>query len=126
MNFRSKATPESMSEQAVGQAPEELLRRMMQEMVQSAIQQEFEHFMGAGPWLRNEQRRGWRNGSKRRRLHTRVGTIELRIPKDRDGRFQPTLFCTRPDHHASGRETTENSALDRGVVLGGQVTLARR
>jgi putative transposase len=92
MTFRSKGTPDGLSEQAAGHAPEELLRRMMQEMVQSAIQEEFEHFMGAGPWQRGAQRRGWRNGSKRRRLHTRVGTIELRIPKDREGRFQPTLF----------------------------------
>jgi putative transposase len=32
-------------------------------------------------------------------LHTRVGTIELRIPKDREGRFQPSLFerCQRSE-----------------------------
>lgn len=75
-----------------GQAPPDLLRAMMAHMLQTAIQQEFERFMGAGRYERTEQRRGWRNGSKRRRLHTRVGTIELRVPKDREGRFQPSLF----------------------------------
>jgi transposase-like protein len=68
------------------------LRVMMQEMVQSAIEREFEQHIGAGPWQRSPERRGWRNGNKRRRLKTRVGTLELRIPQDREGRFQPTLF----------------------------------
>jgi transposase-like protein len=65
---------------------------MLGQMMQAAIQAEFDHFLGAGPWERSGERRGWRNGSKRRRLHTRMGTIELRIPKDREGRFQPSLF----------------------------------
>jgi transposase-like protein len=74
------------------QAPPDLLRSMLAQMMQGAIQAEFDRFMGAGRWERTGERQGWRNGSKRRRLHTRVGTIELRIPKDREGRFQPSLF----------------------------------
>jgi transposase-like protein len=74
------------------QAPPDLMRAMLAQMMQAAIQAEFDRFMGAGPWERTGERRGWRNGSKRRRLHTRVGTIELRILKDREGRFQPSLF----------------------------------
>lgn len=92
MTFRSQDRPERGAGQAELQAPEELLRRMMKQMVQSAIQAEFDRFIGAGPWERSESRRGWRNGSKPRRFHTRVGTLDLRIPKDRDGRFQPSLF----------------------------------
>lgn len=83
-----EATPALGSEQA----PPDLLRAMMAQMLQAAIQQEFEHFLGAARYERSPERRGWRNGSKGRRLHTRVGTIELRIPKDRSGHFQPTLF----------------------------------
>jgi len=41
---------------------------------------------------RNAERRGWRNGTKPWRLKTRVGTVELRIPKDRAGQFQSSLF----------------------------------
>jgi putative transposase len=81
-----------MSAAAGEQAPPDLLRAMLAQVMQAAVQAEFERFMGAGPWERTGERRGWRNGSKRRRLHTRVGTIELRIPKDREGRFQPSLF----------------------------------
>lgn len=88
MAFEMKATNAAANEQA----PPDLLRAMLGQMMQAAIQAEFDRFMGAGPWERTGERRGWRNGSKRRRLHTRVGTIELRIPKDREGRFQPSLF----------------------------------
>jgi transposase-like protein len=88
MAFEMKATSAAANEQA----PPDLLRAMLGQMMQAAIQAEFDRFMGAGPWERTGERRGWRNGSKRRRLHTRVGTIELRIPKDREGRFQPSLF----------------------------------
>lgn len=88
MAFEMKATNAAANEQA----PPDLLRAMLGQMMQAAIQAEFDRFMGAGPWERTGERQGWRNGSKRRRLHTRVGTIELRIPKDREGRFQPSLF----------------------------------
>ena len=88
MAFEMKGTSAAANEQA----PPDLLRAMLGQMMQAAIQAEFDRFMGAGPWERTGERRGWRNGSKRRRLHTRVGTIELRIPKDREGRFQPSLF----------------------------------
>lgn len=71
---------------------EDLLRQLLSGLVQEALEKEFERFLGAGPWERTSERRGWRNGRKPRKLRTRVGTLELSIPKDREGRFQPTLF----------------------------------
>jgi putative transposase len=88
MAFEMKGTSAAASEQA----PPDLMRAMLAQMVQCALQAEFDRFLGAGPWERTQERRGLRNGSKPRRLHTRMGTIELRIPKDREGRFQPSLF----------------------------------
>jgi putative transposase len=88
MAFETKG----MGAAAGEQAPPDLVRAMLTQVMQAAIQAEFDRFLGAGPWQRTGERRGWRNGSKRRRLHTRVGTIELRVPKDREGRFQPSLF----------------------------------
>ena len=72
---------------------EDLFRRMLRELVQEAMEKEFESFLGAAPWQRSQERRGWRNGRKERKLKTRVGTLELRVPKDREGRFQPSLFA---------------------------------
>jgi putative transposase len=89
---------EAMGEGVRSQAPlaggaEDLLRRMMEEVLQEAVEKEFERFIGAGHWERSVARQGWRNGRKNRRLQTRVGSLELRIPKDREGRFQPSLFA---------------------------------
>lgn len=77
-------------EQAV--APD-ALRELVAVAVQDALKREFETFVGAAPYARTETRRGWRNGSYSRRLTTRVGTLELRVPRDREGVFQPTLFA---------------------------------
>ncbi len=95
MAFSGKGKGEIRLAQPAGEraSSEDPLRAMMQELVQSAIEQEFERHIGAGPWQRSPERQGWRNGNKRRRLKTRVGTLELRIPQDREGRFQPTLFA---------------------------------
>jgi len=39
------------------------------------------------------KRCGYRNGYKPRKLKTRVGTLELPLPQDREGRFQTQLFA---------------------------------
>ena len=92
MTFLSNANRPQSSEQAPSQAPEDLLRAMVQRLVQETIQTEFDQFIGAERYERNGRRRGWRNGHKPRTLKTRVGKLELRIPQDREGRFQPSVF----------------------------------
>jgi transposase-like protein len=78
---------------ARGAVPEDALRQMLTVLVQDTIEREFTRFLGAQPHERTPQRRGWRNGSRVRRFTTRVGTLELRVPRDRAGDFQPTLFA---------------------------------
>jgi putative transposase len=91
MALRQNGSTGLRAEQA-SHPPEDLLRGMLRGLVQETVQQEFDTFMGAGTYERSPDRRGWRTGSKPRKLKTRVGTLELRIPKDREGRFQPSLF----------------------------------
>jgi transposase-like protein len=66
---------------------------MLSTLVQETIEREFTQFMGAKRFERTEERRDVRNGYRRRQFSTRVGQIELRIPRDRAGRFQPSLFA---------------------------------
>ena len=74
MTFPSQATFGPTSHQGAGVrgAADEVLRRMLETMVQEALEREFERFLGAGPWERTPSRRGWRNGRKRRTLKTRL------------------------------------------------------
>jgi putative transposase len=70
----------------------DFLRPAVQQAVQSILEVEMEECLQAGCYERAEGRLGYRSGSYRRRLITRVGTIELRVPQDRAGRFSTQVF----------------------------------
>jgi putative transposase len=71
---------------------EDFLRDLVQRTVQQVLEAEMTSFLGAESYQRSDVRRGWRNGFKPRTLKTRVGELELMVPKDRDGQFQTELF----------------------------------
>src|ERR1035437_3865361 len=75
-----------------GLGEEDFLRELVQRTVQQVLEAEMTSFLGAESYQRNDVRRGWRNGYKPRTLKTRVGELELMVPKDRDGEFQTELF----------------------------------
>ena len=49
-------------------------------------------FIQAEGYERSDNRTGQRNGYYERALTTRVGTLELKVPRTRDGVFSPTVF----------------------------------
>jgi transposase-like protein len=49
--------------------------------------------IGAAPYERSENRKGHRNGYKPRTLKTRVGTLQLLVPQDRESTFSTQLFA---------------------------------
>ncbi|MGH3144987.1 MAG: IS256 family transposase [Rubrobacter sp.] len=69
----------------------------LKEIVQNALQQileaEMTQHVGAAPYERTDERRGQRNGYKPRALRTRVGTLNLLVPQDREGTFSTQLFA---------------------------------
>jgi putative transposase len=75
-----------------GVGGEDFLRQLVQRTVQQVLEAEMTSFLGAETYERNGERRGWRNGYKPRTLKTRVGELELMVPKDRDSEFQTELF----------------------------------
>src|SRR5215208_5563204 len=67
------------------------LKEIVQRVVQELLEAEMTEHIGAAPYERNATRSGQRNGYKpRRTLRTRVGTLNLLVPQDREG-----TFCTR-------------------------------
>ena len=81
----------AVAQAALLDAPD-FLRDLVQQALQTLLEAEMEAHLGAAPYERTEQRRGYRNGYKPRQLTTRVGTLELRVPQDRDGTFSTELF----------------------------------
>lgn len=70
----------------------EFLRTAVQTLVQEALEAEMAEAIGAAKGERTEGRLSYRSGYYGRTLITRVGTLELRVPQDRAGRFSTELF----------------------------------
>lgn len=68
------------------------LKALLKHTIQQVLEEEMTAFLNAERYDRTEKRRGYRNGYKPRTLKTRVGRLELMVPKDREGQFQTELF----------------------------------
>src|SRR5690349_24403483 len=71
---------------------QEYLRKMVETMVQATLEAEMTEAVGAEKSERTPGRLSYRSGYYSRGLITRVGTLELRVPQDRRGRFSTELF----------------------------------
>jgi len=65
---------------------------LLEPILNEILQAEMTEHLGAEPGEQTDDRRGYRNGTYQRKLTTRVGTIELEVPRDREGTFQTALF----------------------------------
>ncbi len=65
---------------------------LLEPILNQILQAEMTEHLKATPGEQTDDRRGYRNGTYERKLTTRVGTIELEVPRDREGTFQTALF----------------------------------
>ena len=65
---------------------------LLEPILNQILQAEMTEHLKAEPGEETDDRLGYRNDSYKRKLATRVGTIELEVPRDRDGTFQTALF----------------------------------
>jgi len=70
----------------------DFLRTAVKSALEAALEAEMTEALGAEKSERTEGRLGYRSGYYQRSLITRVGTLELRVPQDRGGRFSTELF----------------------------------
>ena len=73
----------------------DFLRDGMQVLAQALMESEVSQHVGAERYERTGERRGERNGYRERPWDTRAGTIELRVPRVRDGSYFPSLLEQR-------------------------------
>ncbi len=93
MTTRAKRSAKSSGIEALVDGDRDLLKQLMRESLQNILEAEMCELLGAGPGERTEGRRGYRAGYYSRSLVTRIGKLELRVPRDRDGRFSTELFA---------------------------------
>ncbi|MCA1848952.1 MAG: IS256 family transposase [Actinobacteria bacterium] len=70
----------------------DFLRQIVERVLQELLEAQMTEHIGAAPYERGENRKGHRNGHKPRTLRTRVGTLNLLVPQDREGTFSTRLF----------------------------------
>jgi transposase-like protein len=73
----------------------DVVREGLRVLAQALMELELESHLGAGRYERTGERTGYRNGTRERRWDTRVGTLELQVPRVRDGSFFPALLEPR-------------------------------
>lgn len=90
----NSSTARSTKNQAVKILSEDsdLLREIIQVTLREMLEVEMSEVVGAKKRERIESRLGCRSGSYWSNLLTRVGTIELRVPRDYQGRFSTEIF----------------------------------
>lgn len=80
---------------AEGDRDADFLREGVRVLGQALMELEVTQHVGAERHERTPVRTGQRNGYREREWDTRVGTIELQVPRVRDGSFFPTLLDPR-------------------------------
>lgn len=73
----------------------DLLRERVRVLAQALMETEVSGQIGAAPYERSGTRTAYRNGYRTRTWDTRVGTIELKIPKVTAGTYFPSLLEPR-------------------------------
>jgi len=86
----SELLRKAMIEQDAG-----FLKECVRVLSQALMEMEVEQHVGAGRHERSPARTGQRNGYRQRDGDTRVGTVELKVPRVRDSSYFPSLLEPR-------------------------------
>src|SRR3712207_302305 len=73
----------------------DFLRAVAEAVLQLLMEAAVEGLIGAGRHERSPERLNWRNGYRERALDTRLGSLQLRIPKLRQGAYFPPFLEPR-------------------------------
>jgi len=89
---KREATPVRLDWKAVLASDGDGFRALLETVVQEVLELEMTEALQAAKGERTADRLGYRSGYYERKLVTRVGVLELRVPQDRAGRFSTELF----------------------------------
>jgi putative transposase len=73
----------------------DFLRAVAEAVLQLLMEADVEGVVGAGRHERSPERLNWRNGYRERTLDTRLGSLQLRLPKLRQGSYFPPFLEPR-------------------------------
>src|SRR6185436_20205030 len=87
--------PARFLDEELAQASPDLMRELLATFVNALLSAQADSVCGAGYGVRSPERANRRNGYRHRDLDTRVGTIDVAVPKLREGTFFPEWLLER-------------------------------
>ena len=87
--------PAQFLNQILGQSSPDLLRELLEGFVNTILSAQADQVCGAPHGVRDEGRVNRRNGYRHRDLDTRLGTLDVAVPKLREGSFYPDWLLVR-------------------------------
>jgi len=107
--------PASVLNQALGDASPDLMRNLLQTMINALLSADADAVVGAEWGKPSPDRIAQRNGYRHRDLDTRVGTIDIAIPKLRSGTYFPEWLLERRKRSEAAMITVVADAYLAGV-----------
>lgn len=74
------------------ESKDEAFGKLMEALLNQVLQAESSAQLGVGSYERSDKRSDYRNGTRTRSITTRIGRIELQVPRHRNVPFKTTLF----------------------------------
>src|SRR5690606_8162335 len=93
--------PARLLGEALAEASPDLMRELLQTMINALLCADADAVVGAEYGRPSPSRTAQRNGYRHRALDTRVGTIDVAIPKLRKGTYFPEWLLERRKCYAS-------------------------
>src|ERR1700758_3129177 len=103
----------------------DFLRAVAEAVLQLLMETDVEGLIGAGRYERSGERSTWRNGYRDRTLDTRLGALQLRIPKLRQGSYFPPFLEARKSSEKALIAVIQEAWIG-GVSTGGLTIWYRR
>src|SRR5919199_2692430 len=94
MTAPKSVDPAGLLREQLESASPDLLRAMVQTFAEALMSAQADAICGAPYGVRSDERTNRRNGYRPREWDTRAGTVELAIPKLRQGSFFPDWLLT--------------------------------
>ena len=95
MTAPSSIDPAHFLHEQLAQASPDLLRELMQGFINTLLSADADSVCGAAYGARDAARTNSRNGYRHRDLDTRIGTLDVAIPKLREGSYFPEWLLER-------------------------------
>ena len=96
-----------------------MMREMMSLVLEEALDGELEEELGYSRYdYKNKDTKNSRNGHSKKTMHTSYGDMELDIPRDRNGEFEPQIIQKHQDTLTQDMENKILSMYAKGITQG--------